>query len=1034
MNPVFFRPDSRAARCLRGWLAGALVFLGLALAAVAVPVAPTALRGAVTASTSVTLIWDDNSTDETHFEIASTLNGVTQAPLVLTSTTTAGTGTTGFVRNITAGASYTFAIRAYTGTNANASAYTNTVAVKSGDFNVPTSPFALVLANGWILLRWTDNAYSEAGYFVEFATAAGGPWTLAGSAGVNVTGFNFLTGLAPATTYYFRIRGFKGTAASPTAVTTYTNEPPVSVTVSATTPAVLAAPTGLVATPVNETNVNLAYADNTANNTGYEIYLKAPGGSFTYLGDAGDVTTVNTGSILAPGTAYDFQVRAYYQNGASRVYSNYSNIATAATPFYAPTGLVVTPIGEKAVNFTFADNSAANTGYEVEIRLTANGGAFTYLGDLADVTSTNTGNILAPGTSFDFQVRAYYQNGANPRVYSATYSNVTTAVTPFYAPTNFTVTPSATSPYVLSFSWTDNSNVEDSYELEYRKQGAPAFTSRKIAGANVTGMPNLPEFEAGTVYEFRLHGRLGSLNTAYAPSAAGLVVTTRNGFSSKPYAPIQMGTPFSYQMTTSSLAAVTALNVSGLLPPGLTFNSGTGLISGTPTTAGVYAVQMTATFASGPAQTMNLVLRILPPLAPPRITTPISAQTLTQGGSGAIALDTKFADPDTESAVRMATTKGNVDLVFYANTTPQTVANFLTYNYSDVIFHRAPAGFVLQGGGFKTYAAPDVFEHIATPATVPNEPGISNTLGTVAMAKVGDNPDSATSEFFINLGDNSANLDNQNGGFTVFGRVAAPSLGSTVAALAAVPVGNYAVGLHTGPLATDIVGSTFTDLPLDQSPVPAMVDQSKLLKITSVTALPVLTYAVTGNTNPSVASAAVVGTSVQFSGLAPGVASITVAATDVDGNVTPQTFAVTVQQTLAQWAAAQGVPGGQSGAADNPDHDALTNLQEWAFFGNPNVADTAAHLPTLALTPVTGAKFLEITFPVRKYAANLTYSVEASGTLLPGDWTVLWSSTQGFATPAVTAAVDQTDRTIVTIRDSASSPTAARRYLRAKVQ
>ncbi len=1033
MNHAFFRPSSRAARFLRRWLAGALVFLGLALAAVAVPVAPTALRGAVTASTSVTLIWDDNSTDETHFEIAYTFNGVTQPALTVTSGTTAATGTTSVILNLTAGVPYTFAIRAYTGTNANASAFTNTVAVKSGDFTFPTSPFALVLANGRILLRWTDNAYAEAGYFAEFATAAGGPWTLAGSTEANVTGFNFLGNLAPATTYYFRVRGFKGTAASPTAVTTYTNEPPVSVMVAATTPAVLAAPTGLVATPVNETNMNLAYADNTANNTGYEIYMKAPGGSFTYIGDAGDVTTVNTGSMLAPRTAYDFQVRAYYQNGASRVYSNYSNVATAATPFYGPTGLVGTPIGEKAVNFTFADNSAANTGYEVEIRLTANGGAFTYLGDLADVTSTNTGNILAPGTSFDFQVRAYYQNGANPRVYSATYSNVTTAVTPFYAPTNFTVTPSATSPYVLSFSWTDNSSAEESYELEYRKQGAPAFTLRKIAGSNVTGMPNLPEFEAGTVYEFRLRGRLGSLNTVYAPSAAGLVVTTRNGFSSKPYAPIQVGTAFSYQMTTSSLAAVTALNA-GPLPPGLTFNSGMGLISGTPTIAGVYAVPMTVTFASGPAHTMNLMLRILPPLAPPQITTPISAQTLTQGGSGTVALNTKFADPDTESAVRMATTKGNVDLVFYANTTPQTVANFLTYNYSDVIFHRAPAGFVLQGGGFKTYAAPDVFEHLATPATVPNEPGISNTLGTVAMAKVGDNPDSATSEFFINLGDNSANLDNQNGGFTVFGRVAAPSLGSTVAALAAVPVGNYGIGLHIGPLATDIVGSSLTDLPQDQSPLPATVDQSKLLKITSVTALPVLTYAVTGNTNPSVASAAVVGSSVQFSGLTPGVASITVTATDVDGNVTPQTFAVTVQQTLAQWAAAQGVPGGQSGAADNPDHDTLTNLQEWAFFGNPTVADTAAHLPTLALTPLTGAKFLEITFPVRKYAANLTYSVEASGTLLPGDWTVLWSSTQGFATPAVTAAVDQTDRTIVTIRDSTSSPTAARRYLRAKVQ
>lgn len=50
-------------------------------------------------------------------------------------------------------------------------------------------------------------------------------------------------------------------------------------------------------------------------------------------------------------------------------------------------------------------------------------------------------------------------------------------------------------------------------------------------------------------------------------------------------------------------------------------------------------------------------------------------------------------------------------------------------------------------------------------------PTRSNVRATVAMAKVGGNPDSATSQFFVNLADNSANLDNQNGGFTVFATV-----------------------------------------------------------------------------------------------------------------------------------------------------------------------------------------------------------------------------------------------------------------------
>jgi cyclophilin family peptidyl-prolyl cis-trans isomerase len=1013
----------RSRFCLlqTGWILW--FFLAVLVRADAAPAAPTKLRGAVTASNAVTLRWDDNSTDETNFEIAYTANGVTQVPLIFGAST--GTGTIGVALTITAGIPYTFRIRAYTTSTANASAYSNTITVTTGDFSVPTSPGVVVQADGSMLVFWTDSAFSEAGYFVELGTAPGGPFTTAGNTGANFTGF-IIGELGPATTYYFRIRGFKGTAASPTATTAYTS------VVSATTPATIAAPSGLAVTPISERAVSLSFADNTANNTGYEIEFRASGGgAFTYLGEIGDATGASTAPILFPGTAYEFQVRAFYQNGENpRVYSAYSNTAGATTPFNAPTGLTVTPISETAVNLAFADNSAANTGYEIEIRPA--GGVFSYFGQVADITNVNTNSVLAPGTTFDFRVRAYFQSGANPRVYSA-YSDIGTATTPFHPPTNLVVTPSADTPYRISFSWTDHSAVETGYELEYRKQGVGSFVTRKVTAANATGIANLPEFEPGTVYEFRIRARAGGLRSAYFPSVDGIVATTRDGFSSKSYAPIQAGTPFGYQMATISQSPRTAWSV-GTLPPGLTFDEGTGVISGIPTAAGIYAVPMTASFAGGPAHTLNLTLRIIRPPAAPQLTAAIGPQTITRGAAAAIALDTKFADPDTESAARMATSKGNVDIVLYSITTPQTVANFLAYNYSDVLFHRAPPGFVVQGGGYRTYAAPDVFEHIATSAPVPNEPGIANTFGTVAMAKVADDPDSATSEFFFNVGNNSANLDNQNGGFTVFGRIATPSLGTTVAALASVPTANYAVKQYVGPLPTDVVNATFTDLPIDQSPVPTAVEQSSLVKTISVTPLPALTYAVSENSNPAVAGASIVGNSLQLDGLAPGLTTITVVASDVDGNATPATFTVEVRETLAQWAAGQGVPPGEAGAGDNPDRDALTNLQEWAFFANPNIAETGNVLPAFALTPVAGSQHLEITFPVRKFAANLTYSVEVSGTLLPGSWTTIWTNPDGFAAPAVTSAVDQADRTVVTVRDPVPDASATQRFMRIRVQ
>ena len=109
---------------------------------------------------------------------------------------------------------------------------------------------------------------------------------------------------------------------------------------------------------------------------------------------------------------------------------------------------------------------------------------------------------------------------------------------------------------------------------------------------------------------------------------------------------------------------------------------------------------------------------------------------------------------------------------------PLTVQNFLRYvtnpdpagDYTNTFFHRSAAGFVVQGGGF---AVENPDEHIPVGPEVHNEFSAdrSNLRGTVAMAKTGLGPHTATSEWFVNLSDNSGNLDNQNGGFTVFGRV-----------------------------------------------------------------------------------------------------------------------------------------------------------------------------------------------------------------------------------------------------------------------
>jgi hypothetical protein len=80
----------------------------------------------------------------------------------------------------------------------------------------------------------------------------------------------------------------------------------------------------------------------------------------------------------------------------------------------------------------------------------------------------------------------------------------------------------------------------------------------------------------------------------------------------------------------------------------------------------------------------------------------------------------------------------------------------------------------------------------------------------------------------------------------------------------------------------------------------------------------------------------------------------------------------------------------------------------------------------------TNPGFLTMTFPVRKFNQGLSYAVEASDAL-SGTWTEIWKSANGFAHAQVVSAIDQADRTVVSVKDTAVIGGASRRFLRVKV-
>jgi peptidyl-prolyl cis-trans isomerase A (cyclophilin A) len=134
---------------------------------------------------------------------------------------------------------------------------------------------------------------------------------------------------------------------------------------------------------------------------------------------------------------------------------------------------------------------------------------------------------------------------------------------------------------------------------------------------------------------------------------------------------------------------------------------------------------------------------------------------------------------------------GSIVLTLRPDKAPITVGNFLDYVnsgfYAGTVFHRVSPGFVVQGGGYTAPLDATTQNLKATNAPIPLEvgTGLSNTQWTVAMARSSDSA-SATSQFFINLVDNSATLDpGLSAGYAVFGSVTSGT--ANVSAIAGAP-------------------------------------------------------------------------------------------------------------------------------------------------------------------------------------------------------------------------------------------------------
>ncbi len=686
---------------------------------------------------------------------------------------------------------------------------------------------------------------------------------------------------------------------------------------------------------------------------------------------------LNSGSLansrvdFVPGTTYNFRVRSvlrliqaqnnYHNATPVRVTpydSELSNEVSVAIPALgAPTNLQGSVLDQTRIRLRWTDNSDNEGGYRIEYK-DLDESTWTQLGSGAATTAANATQFdvtVGSAVTLDWRVRAVYLDPVSGNEVSLSApSNEIELGTTFPGPGNLTATDTGYTGQIR-LEWQDQSEAETNFEVFARVKGTtewkyaltlPADTRRVNVSQAEFSDDTLSDFEKGTAHEFRVEaviytrnssgvvtGRLAAQEAAEAEATPnhGFVTVWQNLFASeaernasgyaeddviiRPFHPVRQSEFFTYQLATSNPDARTGWNVTGL-PAGLEFNATSGVISGTPSVAGLFPCTLTAQFNNDHTATAVLNLRVLPQGVAPAVASPIPNVTYAPGLQLVLPLQDKFADADSQAAVRLRTTLGDLDVLLYPELTPESVQNFLHYvnngTYNGVAFHRSVPGFIVQTGSYVPVQAPNYFV-LSQPSRLSprNEPGISNVRGTVAWAKLPGSPDSATLDFFVNLADNSLNLDNQNEGFAAFGRVAGSGM-SVADAIAALPIGVYR-NFNSGSGTTESLDKrvqlfefsngqyqflrreALETVPMNsEGSAPVDMDVEKTVRIQQATQIPVFRYSVTANSDSSVVSAAISGTSLVLQTLKEGSTQITVQAADLDGNVSTQTFTATI--------------------------------------------------------------------------------------------------------------------------------------------
>ena len=347
-------------------------------------------------SSSIQLNWTDNSSNETGFEIYRSIS--TNANYLLLSTTSAGT--TSFTDSgLTPATTYYYKIRSVN--LVSSSSYSSEINQTTPN-QTPLAPSALTIQffnATQIGLTWTDNSSNETGFEVYRSLSTNTNYTLISTTPPDATSFTN-GGLAPATTYYYRIRAVNAVGSS-------ANSNEVAQTTLSGIPI---QPSALVVQSFTATQINLGWSDNSTNETGFEVYI-SPLNNTSYTLVATTLANVTSFSNvgLMEGTTYYFRIRATNSLGAS-AYSNEVNQKTILNPPLAPSNLVIQSASTNQIVLTWNDNSTTETSFEIH-RSTSTNNSYQVFGTAPSNVVTFVDNSVVPPTTYFYKVRAINSGG-----------------------------------------------------------------------------------------------------------------------------------------------------------------------------------------------------------------------------------------------------------------------------------------------------------------------------------------------------------------------------------------------------------------------------------------------------------------------------------------------------------------------------------------------------------------------------------------------------------------------------------------------